>query len=71
MLAQIRIIEHIETHNTEGNKMTKAQKISEMILIELAATGSISKAFDKVFGEGTYAKLASDVYHQLRNEEVA
>ena len=51
--------------------MTKAQKISEMILIELAATGSISKAFDNVFGEGTYAKLASDVYHQLRNEEVA
>lgn len=46
--------------------MTKAQKISEMILIELAATGSISEAFDKVMGEGAYQKLASEVYHELR-----
>jgi hypothetical protein len=51
--------------------MTKEQKISEIILHELAVTGSISQAFDKVLGEGAYAKLASDVYHQLRNEEVA
>ena len=69
MLAQIRIIEHIETHNTDGNKMTKSQKISEMILIELAATGSISKAFDKVLGEGAYDKLATDLYNALRNGE--
>jgi len=49
--------------------MTKSQKISEMILIELAATGSISKAFDKVLGEGAYDKLATDLYNALRNGE--
>jgi hypothetical protein len=54
--------------SNEGNKMTKAQKISEMILHELAVTGSISQAFDRVFGEGSYDKLASDVYHALRVE---
>ncbi len=47
--------------------MTKAQKISEMILAELAATGSISQAFDKVLGEGAYEKLAGDLYDALRN----
>jgi hypothetical protein len=46
--------------------MTKAQKISEMILIELAATGSIKQAFDKVIGEGAYDKLAGEIYEQLR-----
>jgi hypothetical protein len=46
--------------------MTKAQKISEMILIELAATGSITQAFDKVIGEGAYDKLAGEIYEQLR-----
>lgn len=48
--------------------MTKAQKISEMILVELAATGSMRQAFDKVMGEGAYDKLASEIYHALRNE---
>ena len=47
--------------------MTKAQKISEMIMAELAATGSISQAFDKVLGEGAYEKLAGDLYDALRN----
>jgi hypothetical protein len=47
--------------------MTKAQKISEMILAELAATGSISQAFDKVLGEGAYENLAGDLYDALRN----
>ena len=46
--------------------MTKAQKISEMSLNELASTGSISKAFDKVLGEGAYEKFASDLYDELR-----
>jgi len=46
--------------------MTKAQKISEMILKELAATGSISQAFDKVMGEGAYMKLAGEVYNELK-----
>lgn len=58
----------IATNNhKEGNEMTKAQKISEMILAELAATGSISQAFDKVLGEGAYEKLAGDLYDALRN----
>jgi len=48
--------------------MTKSQKISEMILIEFAATGSMRQAFDKVLGEGAYEKLASEIYHALRNE---
>ena len=48
--------------------MTKAQKISELILKELAATGSIKQAFDRVIGEGAYDKLASEIYHALRNE---
>ena len=48
--------------------MTKAQKISEMILNELAATGSISQAFDNVFGEGAYAKLAGDLYDAMRQQ---
>lgn len=50
----------------EGNKMTKAQKISEMIMIELAATGSMRQAFDKVMGEGAYDKLAGEIYDTIR-----
>ena len=46
--------------------MTKAQKISELILKELAATGSIKQAFDSVLGEGSYDKLAHEVYNELR-----
>lgn len=49
--------------------MTKAQKISEMILAELAATGSVSQAFDRVLGEGAYDKLASDLYDALRQAD--
>ncbi len=46
--------------------MTKAQKISEMILAELAKTGSMLQAFDAVLGEGAYMKLACELYEQLR-----
>ncbi len=46
--------------------MTKAQKISEMILVELAATGSMRQAFDKVMGEGAYDKLAGEIYDNIR-----
>lgn len=46
--------------------MTKAQKISEMILAELAKTGSMPQAFDAVLGEGAYMKLAGELYEQLR-----
>jgi hypothetical protein len=46
--------------------MTKAQKISELIMIQVAATGSIKAGFDAVMGEGAYDKLAHEVYYQLR-----
>ena len=51
---------------TQGNEMTKAQKISEMLLDAIATTGSISEGFDKIMGEGAYEKLASDLYDALR-----
>ncbi len=40
--------------------------ISEMLLHELAVTGSITEAFDRVMGNGAYDKLASDLYDALR-----
>jgi hypothetical protein len=46
--------------------MTKAQKISEMFFEELRLCGSISVAFDKVFGEGAREKLAGELYDALR-----
>lgn len=46
--------------------MTKAQKISEMLLEEFANTGSMSQAFDKVFGEGAYMEFAGQLYDELR-----
>jgi hypothetical protein len=46
--------------------MTKTQKISEMIMIEFAKTGSMPQAYDAVFGEGAYMALASQVYDELR-----
>ena len=49
--------------------MTKSQKISEMILIELAATGSMRQAFDKVMGQGAYDKLAMEIYYELRAKQ--
>ena len=50
-------------------QMTKSQKISEMILIELAATGSMRQAFDKVMGQGAYDKLAMEIYYELRAKQ--
>jgi hypothetical protein len=48
--------------------MTKQQAISAMIANEFKANGGdIVKAFDKIMGDGAYMKLASDVYHGLRN----
>lgn len=47
--------------------MTKTQQISTLIRIEfLNNGGDIVKAFEKVMGEGAYAKLAGEVYHALR-----
>lgn len=51
---------------TQGNEMTKVQKISEMLLDAIATTRSISEGFDKIMGEGAYEKLASDLYDALR-----
>jgi hypothetical protein len=48
--------------------MTKQQAISTLIANEFKANGGdIVKAFDKIMGEGAYTKLASEVYHGLRN----
>jgi hypothetical protein len=46
MLARIRIIELIETHNTEGNKMTK-QYISndDKVVISIRQKGKINTAW--------------------------
>lgn len=57
--------------------MTKTEAISRMILDQLArsaaGTGNpctdavhVRAAIDAVLGEGTYDKLASDVYDELR-----
>lgn len=45
--------------------MTKAQKLSEMLINQIAATGSVKLAFDKIMGEGAYEKLAGDLYDEL------
>ena len=49
--------------------MTKAQKLSEMILQEMANTGSAKEAFDKVLGEGAYENMAGDLYDSLRAQK--
>lgn len=47
--------------------MTKTQQISLMILTEMNKNGGdIKAAFDKVFGNGAYMKLAGEVYEELR-----
>lgn len=46
--------------------MTKGQKISEMLLTEFAKTGSMPQAYDAVFGECAYMKLAGEIYDELR-----
>lgn len=45
--------------------MKTAQQISEDILKAIADTGSITLGFDRVMGEGAYAKLASETYDAL------
>jgi len=47
--------------------MNKTQQINLMIAAEFASNGGdIRKAFDSVLGEGAYAKLAGDLYDELR-----
>ena len=45
--------------------MNTTQKLSEMILIQIAATGSIKAGYDAVMGEGAYDKLAGELYVSL------
>ena len=46
--------------------MSKNQIISAKIAAHLAAGKTIEQAFDAVLGEGTYAKVAGEVYEALR-----
>jgi hypothetical protein len=52
--------------------MTKTQYISKLI-IEAAERngGDFRKALDEVCGAGTFARLASDVYDELRARSAA
>lgn len=46
--------------------MSAEAKISEAILLNVANGMSLAEAIDAVLGAGTYAKLAGDVYDELR-----
>lgn len=46
--------------------MTMNAKISDRILVLMASGMDVVEAFDRVLGEGAYAKLASDLYDELR-----
>jgi hypothetical protein len=46
--------------------MTTQQKISLAILTKVQAGMSIEQAIDAALGAGTFSKLASDVYDELR-----
>jgi hypothetical protein len=48
---------------------TTEQIISAKILIKVAEGMTIDQALDEVCGAGTFAKLASDLYHQLRAKQ--
>ena len=46
--------------------MTANQKISAMISYLVQQGLPVNEAVDAILGEGTFAQLASDVYHALR-----
>lgn len=46
--------------------MSIEQKVAEEFAAAFAATGSVSQAFDKVFGDGAYVAFAGDLYDDLR-----
>ena len=48
--------------------MTKTSAISAMILAEVAKGSTLDQAIDAVLGQGTYTKLAGEVYDALRTE---
>ncbi len=48
-------------------KLTNQQAMGVMVLTELKANGgNMQAAFDKVFGEGSYLELASQVYESMQ-----
>lgn len=48
--------------------MNKNKQISELLLKKIESGMSIEEAIDSVFGEGSYKKLAYEVYDLLRNK---
>lgn len=48
------------------NTLTSNQKISTLIASEIANGSDAKTAIDKVLGEGTFDKLASELYDQLK-----
>lgn len=46
--------------------MTMTKKISEMIMIQIAATGSVKSGFDKVMGDGAYDEMAGDICDTMK-----
>jgi hypothetical protein len=48
------------------NAEIKNAQISAAILRHVASGLTLPQAYDRVFGEGAYAKLAGEIYDQLR-----
>lgn len=44
----------------------KNKKISALILEELAASGCMKSAINKILGEGTYEKIRDELYDELK-----
>lgn len=47
------------------------RQYGEAIMAKLVQTGSMREAFDSVIGDGTFSKLAGDVYDTLRARSAA
>jgi hypothetical protein len=47
------------------------QAISAKLLAEVAAGATVSEAFDRVFGAGSYARFAGTLYDDLRAKHAA
>lgn len=64
------IILFIDNTTTKGRKMKNAQ-ISAAILANVAKGMDLPTAYDAVFGEGAYIKMAGDIYDALRAKAAA
>ncbi len=51
---------------TTTQQKTKTLVLSETFLLAVARFGSVSLAFDHVFGPGSYVKFAGELYDELR-----